>query len=114
MDNTIVTNNLLCFLMSARNDFTKETLLQVVDAFYSHEIVKDAKICLVDILHKDLVWRRDPGKKRKDLQDVMIFLEEAIAADKRLKFVCDSYKGMPPVGLEFIAPLIIKLSEDVP
>ena len=113
MDNTIVTNNLLCFLMSARNDFTKETLLQVVDAFYSHEIVKDAKICLVDILHKDLVWRRDPGKKRKDLQDVMIFLKEAIAADKKLKFVCDSYKGMPPVGIEFIAPLIIKLNEDV-
>ena len=31
----------------------------------------------------------------------------------KVKFLSDSYKGMPPVGMEFIAPLILNLSDEM-
>ena len=82
-------------------------------AFYSHENLKDAKTTLAVLLKKDIIWRRDPDKKRKDLADVIDLLEELTANRNNYKFLCDSYKGMPPLGMEMIAPLIINLSTEV-
>ena len=106
-------DSLLCFLSSAKNDFSCETLYNIVDAFYSHENIKAAKVILVNLLHKDIVWRRDPEKKKKDLSDVCELLNELLSSEKRVKFVCDTYKGMPPVGFEYIAPIITNLCSDI-
>lgn len=113
MAKEVIINSFLCFMHSAKNDFSRETLLDTADAFYSHENIKSGKVELANLLHKDLIWRRDPEKKRKDLNDVMDFLEELLSSKLRVTFVCDSYKGLPPVGLEFIAPTIVKLTEDL-
>lgn len=109
----MVISNLLCFVASAKNDFSRETLMEVAESLYSHDRIKAAKTALLDLLRKDLPVRRDPEKKRKDLKDVMDLYEEASAANKRMKFVADSYKAMPPVGMEFLAPLLLKLTVDV-
>ena len=109
----IIINNILCFINSARDDFSKETLKDVCFSFYSHEDIKVAKQELCNLLKKDLVWRRDPEKKKKDLADVVDFHEELTSKRNKMKFVCSSYKGMPPVGMEMIGPLLINLSSEV-
>ena len=109
----IVIDNLLCFLSSAQNDFSFETRLDVACAFYSHESIKASKTALTTLLQKEVVWRRDPEKKKKDLKDVMDYMKEVTDSKMKVKFLCNSYKGMPPVGLQFIAPMIINLSEEI-
>ena len=109
----IIINNLLCFLNSAKNDFTKETLRDIAYAFYSHEDIKNAKIEACNLLKKDVSWRRDPDKKRKDLGDVIDFHEELTTGRNNWKFLSDSYKGMPPLGIQMIAPLLINLTTEV-
>ena len=108
-----IIDSLLCYLNSAQNDFSSGTLLDVACAFYSHESIKTSKTTLATLLHKDIVWRRDPEKKKKDLRDVFDFLKEVSETKMKVKFLSDSYKGMPPVGLEFIAPLLSNLSEEM-
>ena len=109
----MIINSLLCFLNSAKVDFSKETLKDVACAFYSHENIKEAKTTLTVLLKKDTIWRRDPEKKKKDLSDVVDLLEELTGNRNNYKFLCDSYKAMPPLGMEMIAPLIINLSTEV-
>ena len=113
MDENTIINSLLCFLNSAKVDFSKETLKDVTCAFYSHENIKEAKTTLGVLLKKDIIWRRDPDKKRKDLVDVIDLLEELTSNRNNYKFLCDSYKAMPPLGMEMIAPLLINLSTEV-
>ena len=112
MDEFII-NSLLCFLNSARKDFTKETLRDIAYAFYSHDEIKSAKTEVCNLLKKDVSWRRDPEKKRKDLCDVIDFLEELTSGRNNWKFLCNSYKGMPPLGIQMIAPLLINLTTEV-
>ena len=109
----IIINNVLCLLSSAKADHTNESLIEIAYAFYSHEEIKAAKVELTNILHKDLVWRRDPDKKRKDMKDVMDFYEEILSSKTKANFVCNSYKKMPPIGMELIAPILVNLSEEV-
>lgn len=109
----IVINNLLCFVNSAKGDFTRETLTDVAFAFYSHEEIKNAKTEVCNLLRKDVSWRRDPEKKRKDLVDVMAFHEELTTGRNNWKFLSNSYKGMPPLGMQMIAPLLINLTTEV-
>lgn len=108
-----ILNSLLCFLNSAKQDFSNDSILHILDAFYSHENIKVAKTTLVNLLHKDLIWRRDPEKKMKDLRDVIEYHEELKKSKMKVNFVCNTYKGMPPMGFEYIAPMISNLSEEI-
>lgn len=108
----IIIDGLLCFLKSASGDFSEDALFDLAHTFYSHESIKTSKTTLANLLHKDITWRRDPEKK-KDLRDVVNFLKEISDAKRKIKFLSDSYKGMPPIGLEFIGPLISNLAGEV-
>lgn len=112
MDEVII-NSLVCFINSAKNDFTRETLKDVAYSFYSHEEIKNAKSTLCNLLKKDISWRRDPDKKRKDLNDVLDYHEELTTGRNNWKFLSDSYKGMPPLGMQMLAPLLINLTGEV-
>ena len=59
------------------------------------------------------MWRWDPEKKRKDLDEVIEFLDELRACKSKTRFVSDNYKKIPPVGLEFIAPILTNLTGEV-
>ena len=109
----VVINSLLCFISSAKNDYTKSVLLEVANSFYSHERIKEAKIEITTILNKDLIWRRDPDKKLKDLKDVLDFYDELEQSKLKKKFVSDSYKQMPPVGMAVFAPILSNLAEEI-
>ena len=66
----IVVDNLLCFLTTAKADFSGSSISDLACCFYSHENIKQSKTVLANLLHKDISWRRDPEKKKKDLKDV--------------------------------------------
>ena len=104
----MIVDNLLCFLNTAVNYLSSETLFDLALCFYSHEIIK-SKTTLANLLHKDISWRRDPEKKKRDLKDVVDWMKELKDLRVKVKIVSDSYKGMPSVGLEFIGPLIVNI-----
>ena len=113
LNDNIIINSLLCFISSAKTDFSKETLKDVSTSFYSHEEIKVAKTELCNLMKKDVIWRRDPDKKRKDLSDVLEYFDELTSKRNNYKFVSNSYKGMPQLGMEMIAPLLINLTTEV-
>lgn len=108
-----VMNSLLCFLNSARSDYSYDSLMEVIFSFYSHEDIKVAKELVADLLKKDIVWRRDPDKKKKDLQDLLEFHELLKASDMNINIVTNSHKKMPPIGMEMLAPVLTVLVEEI-
>ena len=108
-----IVNSLLCFINSACSGYSYDSLLDVVFSFYSHEEIKVAKELLCNLLRKDLIWRRDPEKKRRDLQHLLECHQELTASKKKVKIVTDSYKKMPPIGMSMFAPILSNLSEDI-
>ena len=59
----LVINSVLCFISSAKDDHSNESLIEIATAFYSHEEIKAAKVEVTNILRKDLVWRKNPEIK---------------------------------------------------
>ena len=110
---TLHINNLLCFISSAINDYSNSVLKNLVFSFYSLEEIKEAKELLSNLIERDVVNRRDPERKRKKTDDLFTFFNEFFIKNHNDKFVTDSYKKLLPVGMEFIAPILINLSEEV-
>ena len=113
MSSDIIIDDLACFLSSGKSDYSQDKLCDIAYSFYSHEEIKTSKEKIFAYIDKDLVWRRDPDKKMKDLNDLNEGLNELKDKNKHIKYVSDSYKKMPPVGLEFIAPILLDLSEEI-
>ena len=67
MAKNYIVDNLLCFLNSAKGDYSNEVLFDVIHSFYSIEDIKDSKDVLADLLKKDAEVRRAPNKKKKDI-----------------------------------------------
>ena len=112
-DTEFIINSVLCFINSARSDYSYDSLSDVVYCFYSHEEIKVAKEILCNLLKKDIVWRRDPDKKRKDLKDLLDFHEELTSTNKRINMVTKTHTKMPPVGLEMFAPVLTNLADQI-
>ena len=114
MVKNFIINNLLCFLHSARDDYADEALFDVLYSFYSIEEIRSSKDSLADILKKDSAVRREPDRKRKELLDLIDYYEEFKSNNNNKDvFVSNTYKKMPPIGLEFIAPILTNLSEEI-
>lgn len=112
-DSEYIVNSILCFVNSAHADFPFDSLSEVAYSFYSHEEIKVAKELLCNLLKKDIVWRRDPDKKKKDLKDLLEMHEELIASKKKVNIVTDTYKKMPPVGMSVFAPVLSNLADEI-
>ena len=113
MDEEIIINSLLCFMNSADDDYSQGKLCEIIYSFYSHETIKSAKELVFGLNKKDLTWRRGTDKKMSDLNDLYEGFFELKSKNRRLKFLSDSYKCMPPIGLEYLAPILINLSEEM-
>ena len=112
-DTEYVVNSALCFLSSGSKDYPYETLFDIILSFYCYEEIKKGKEILCGILNEDVCWRRDPEKKRKEVKDLIELHERVSKEKKQIKFVSDSHKRMPPIGLEIFGTLLSNLSEDI-
>ena len=100
-------------MKSAESDFSQEKLKDIMYTFYSVEEIMAAKAKVYDLLGKPFDKRKNPNKKCKELEDLIeAFL---VCKDKfnRVKYFADSYRKLPPVSLEFIAPLIANLANEI-
>ena len=113
MSKEIIINNVLCFLQSSSGDYSNEVLYDLIYSFYSVDEIKIAKELIANALKADTITRKDPDKKRKILNDLLELFEELKSKNMKIVYVSDSYKKMPPLGLEFIAPLLTNLSDEV-
>ena len=114
MNKNCIVNNLLCFLSTAKNDFSNDTLFEQVYSFYYVDDIKESKETLANIINKNGIKRNEPDKKRKEVVDLFDFFEEfSILLNNKNVFVANTYKRMPPVGLQFIAPILTHLSEEI-
>ena len=113
MTKDITINSLLCFISSAKNDYANEVLFDLVHSFYSEDDIIIAKDLLAEILNKNVTVRKNPGRKKRCLEDVFEMFEEFLTKNRRIIFASDSYKKMPPLGLEFISPLLCNLMEEI-
>ena len=109
----VMINNLLCFLSSAQNDFPNEVFYDQIFSFYSIEDIKTARELLSSYVTKSFPARRGPDKKKRELDDLLESYHEFETLKTRVVFASDSYKKMPPLGLEFIAPILTTLIEEV-
>ena len=111
MENNCIVNSLICFLNSAKKDQPNDIVLDIAQSFYSHDEIKKAKELICIVLKKDIIWRRDKEKKKKDLHDVLEYIEEI--DQREVKLVTDSHKCMPPIGFEKLGGMLTHLAEQV-
>ena len=103
-------------MQSANKDYSHQTLYDIIYSFYSYDDIKLSKEIIYNILGKSVTTRKNPDRKKKELDDLMQCFNEFNADTSRetkIKFVSDNYKKMSPLGLEFVAPLLINLTEEV-
>ena len=106
-------NNLLCFLFTAKKDYNYETLLDIIGTFYSIEDIKDAKEKLSCDINQSITTRRDPDRKIKEIKDLLELFDSFLLADLNIKYTADNYKKLPPHGMEFLAPMLATLNEEI-
>ena len=61
----LIINSLLCFVSSAKADHTNESLIEIINSFYSHEEIKAAKVELANILKRTLYGVEIPIKNER-------------------------------------------------
>ena len=72
-DNTdLHINNLLYFLNIAFNDYSQNVLHNLIYSIYSIEKIKSFKELLGLLIKEEIVNRRDPDRKLKDLDDLSV------------------------------------------
>ena len=91
----------------------RDSLIEVLFNYYSIDEIKTAKETLCDILKKEYPTRKEPGKKRKELNDIYELFIQWMNTKSDVIFVANDYRKLPPVGLEFIAPILNNLIDQV-
>ena len=106
-----VVSNLLCFVSSARHTMPTNDIVNCCLPFYDLTQVKDAKDLLCTFLKEKPVRRRGDNAKMSEIMDIFDIFNKLDEKELFIpKFLCDSYKGMPPLsGYEMIAPMLTTL-----
>ena len=62
---------LLCFLSTARHSHTENSLISIALSFYNGEKVSESKELLFSLLSEAAPKRREDGRVRSDLVDIL-------------------------------------------
>ena len=113
-EETII-SNLLCFTSSARHTMPTNDIANCCLPFYDINQVKDAKDLLFTFLKENPKRRRGDNAKMAEIMDIFdTFTKMDEKELKYPKFVCDTYRGMPPLsGYEMIAPMLSTLISEI-
>ena len=111
MERKLIVNSVLCFISSAYKDYNVDALKELVYSFYTFDDIIEAKQIIYDILNNEIVSRREPNKKKKEIDDIFEKFESLNDVD--IVFVCDDYKRLPPSGLDNLASVLTSISENV-
>ena len=110
-------DNLLCYAFGAKCTLTNEIIKDVIKTTYSIDDVKISKDILGNLLNNVLPTRKEPDKKNKEINDLFSLVDDFLNTDEnnapKVKFVCDNYRKIPPMGMEQVAPMLLSLIDEV-
>ena len=111
----IVINSLLCYVSSARDFLPNDQILQCGLVFYDSNVIKDSKDFLFDLIDEKPIRRRGENCKKAEFQDILDMFVKIEENDIPLpKFVCDSFKSMPPSsGYELVGSMLNSLFDEI-
>ena len=110
MSSDLIVSNLLCFLHSSWNDYDQDALHDIIVSFYSPEDIVEAKETLFKACVADIKHRRGNDKVKRDITDILETFDNYLKSESsNFKFVSNSYKLMPPSGLDTIAHTLSSL-----
>ena len=115
--NTVL-NDVLCFISSAKNSMTVESIETTASTFYTEEAVKDAKEIMCNISGERAVIRRktpnQPNIVLLDVKDIMRCFKIIEEGSKPCpEFVARGIGSFPPRGYEALAPTLCALRDEV-
>ena len=112
---TIVFDNLLCFVSTARHSLKRDDIIRMCLSFYKESVILKSKDTLCDIVGVKTIRRRHEDRLMNELKDIMEILEKRDDEGLPLpKFACDTYNGMPPTsGFEVVADIMQSLVEEI-
>ena len=116
-----IVDDLLCFISSTVNTFSREQIILSCINFYSPDTIKSSKKIICQLLDIEPKWCRvNSDKKRRELEDLInlfVNAQSKKAAEKANilpKFVADSYKAFPTMnGFEVVVNDVKSLNQDI-
>ena len=109
MESTYV-NSVLCYVSSIYDDLSSDVLNDIVYSFYNNEAIAEARKVLAGIINKDCSSHRGPHKKKNDLDDLLQYYAEYREGSKKVSFVAENYKDLPPHDFSIVAPILSSMS----
>ena len=121
MDSRVDTsiNDVLCFISTARESWSKEKIVKESAAFYSDEVIKKAKDLLFDLCKETAVKRkvcpRQPNVSIANLEDIYNLLEKMEDIGRTLpKFVAEGFMSLPPSsGFDSLASILCMMRDEI-
>ena len=114
-NNDFKIDNVLCFIYGAKIEYTNDAISDILNVFYCVEEIKKSKELLCEILNTTMPTRNNPDKKNKEIMDLMQLVQTNIDSEEgpTVKFLCDNYKKVPPLGIASLAPIMLQLIDEV-
>ena len=111
----LIVNGVLCYISTARQTQSEQTIVNVCQAFYNSDVIREAKELLYSFTEENIVSRRGDSKVKADLTDILSVYRKLDDGRRKLpKFVADCFKGMPPSsGFEILAEHMVALLTEV-
>ena len=111
-------NDLLCYISSAKDSLTSEMIITSASAFYSPEIIKEAKSTICDIANERNVNRNKSVNQPKpsvvDMKDIMqCFTKVEENSLPCPVFLAKGVGSFPPQGFETVAPILCSLRDEI-
>ena len=112
---SLLINNILCFVSTARQSTSCNEIVQICLAFYKEKEILDAKKLICDFIGEKIKYRRGENRMLYELKDLVELFARCDDDEIPLpKFVCDSHDGMPPAsGFSIVANAITTLMEEI-
>ena len=111
----LVINDILCYISTARNSKTDDSIIQCCLPFYSISRIKEAKALLFKYTSDRPKSRRGDNLQKNEITDILDLFRKCEETNTDLpKFVSESYDSMPPTsGFELIGNTIVSLIEEI-
>lgn len=108
----LICNDILCYISTSRHEKAHDDIVIIVQGFYDHQKIRDAK----DFLYK--LCKKRPTRRKifpREIEDILEAFEDAEKESISLpKFVTDRYDSLPPSsGFEAVARNMSFLRETV-
>ena len=108
-----IINNILCFLVNKINVMDSESLIHMCENFYSDEAIESSKELIFSYLQdekstvvftkrKVTKYKTSDSKKVKNLNDIILLLQEKGTSEKFPVFVVKDLFNLPPISVNNI------------